>query len=323
MKNRRFIAILACIILVAGCLTACSGNDGTKNTDNTSQSNQENEKKNDTETTNKTDVTDNKVDSSKDNVQKTDSQPAATDVPAGNDNTEQTQPVLAAVSGSLGVIADVADGWSEKDGVYTITKGGEYTFAGEIENGQIYVDAPDEEVTIILNGVSMSSVKDSVIYINQAEETKIKAHAGTINTLSDLRARRIDKDEEVGSGCIYSKDDLKLQGQGTLIVSADYNNGIACKNDIKIKNLTLLVTAAGNGIKGNDSITVESGNISVTSTESDCLKTKNTDISSKGKQRGWISILGGTVTLRAADDCIKAAFDVEIAPEASVEQAKY
>ena len=81
---------------------------------------------------------------------------------------------------------------------------------------------------------------------------------------------------------------------------------------IEIKNLTLNVKAVNNALKGNDSLTIESGNITAISTKGDSLKTTNTDISAKGNQRGDITILGGVLNLYAACDCIDAAYNVII-----------
>lgn len=224
--------------------------------------------------------------------------------------------------GALIVTTEVEDGYIVSGSTYSIMKGGVYTFSGEIENGQIYVDVIDE-VEIELAGVTMSNNSDSCIYIENAEKATVSAKKGTVNTLRDTRGRKVSDDDVTGSGCIYSKDDLKISGKGELIIEASYNNGIACKNDIKIKNLTLKVSAPGNAIKGNDSITIESGTLTVVSSEGDGLKTKNTDISSKGKQRGWIKIEGGVVEIYAADDCIKAAYDFSIADEATVTEKRY
>ncbi|MBQ3911839.1 MAG: carbohydrate-binding domain-containing protein [Lachnospiraceae bacterium] len=229
----------------------------------------------------------------------------------------------AAPAEGLTVTTEVADGWSEKNGVYTITKAGEYKFSGTLSEGRIVVNAKGQEVSVILSGVTLSSKEDSVIYIENAEEATVVAQNGTVNTLNDNRARKVGNQELAGNACIYSKDDLSVQGQGTLIINASYNKGIHTKNDLKIKNLTLEVNAVGTAIQGNDSVTIKSGNITLVSTENDGITTKDTDVSSKGKQRGVVTIEGGTVSITAKDECINAAYDVQIDPSAQVTQQKY
>ncbi len=229
----------------------------------------------------------------------------------------------AAPAEGLTVTTEVADGWSEKNGVYTITKAGEYKFSGTLSEGRIVVNAKGQEVSVILSGVTLSSVEDSVIYIENAEEATVVAQNGTVNTLNDNRARKVGNQELAGNACIYSKDDLSVQGQGTLLINASYNKGIHTKNDLKIKNLTLEVNAVGTAIQGNDSVTIKSGNITLVSTENDGITTKDTDVSSKGKQRGVVTIESGTVSITAKDECINAAYDVQIDPSAQVTQQKY
>lgn len=342
MRTKKVLSLLLTMVLVASLAWGCSSDKG-GSTDNGQTSGQT---QNDTTGTNNND-SDKAVDNGNtagdaevnnsdvkggdtdvNNASNVDNSSADNNDDKSSDSTDNNGGNNAAtksdVKGSLSVTTDIKNGCVEENGVYKITKGGIYTFTGEITNGQIYVEASDaDEVEIELAGVTMSNDGDSCIFIENAGETTVSAKKGTVNTLTDSRAKKTSDEDTTGSGCIYSKDDLKISGKGELDVIANYNNGIACKNDIKIKNLTLKVSAPNNAIKGNDSITIESGALTVVSTEGDGLKTKNTDISSKGKQRGWIKIQGGTVDIYAADDCIKAAFDFKIESEATVTEKRY
>ena len=76
--------------------------------------------------------------------------------------------------------------------------------------------------------------------------------------------------------------------------------------------LRLDVHCKDNALKGNDSLTIESGTIKAISSSGDALKTENSDISSKGNQRGIITILDGTLDLYAACDGIDASYDCNI-----------
>ena len=258
---------------------------------------------------------------------KTDAKPTASVTDAAADPAGQSgdagQTGDTAAEEGLTVTTEVADGWSEKNGVYTITKAGEYTFSGSLSEGRIVVNAKEQEVSVILSGVTLSSKEDSVIYIENAEEATVVAQNGTVNTLNDNRARKVGNQELAGNACIYSKDDLNVQGKGTLMINASYNKGIHSKNDLKIKNLTLEVNAVGTAIQGNDSVTIKSGTITLVSSENDGITTKDTDVSSKGKQRGIVTIESGTISITAKDECINAAYDVQIAAEAQVTQKKY
>ena len=202
--------------------------------------------------------------------------------------------------------------------VYTLSSAGEYTLSGSLSGGQVIVDAgEDDEVTLNLDTVSISCSFDSPIYIKTADKVKIKALDGSYNVIEDTRPLQTNENDTTGSAAIYAECDMNLIGSGRLVVKATYNNGIHTKDDLKIKNQVLKVTAPNNAIKGNDSLTIESGNIIAISTAGDALKTSNSDISSKGNQRGTITISGGTLELYAGCDGIDAAYDVEISGEST------
>ncbi|MBR3617584.1 MAG: carbohydrate-binding domain-containing protein [Acholeplasmatales bacterium] len=201
------------------------------------------------------------------------------------------------------------------DGVYTITDAGDYLVKGKLENGMIYVDSPDSEIILNLSGVSMTSNVNSCIYVNQASKVEISANKDTYNEIIDNRELKTtldDAEEELGSAAIYSLSDLKIKGKGSLVVKSSYNNGIHTKDDLDIKNVNLKVSAVNNCLKGNDSVNIESGELILVSSAGDGIKTTSTDISSKGNQRGTVTITGGIIDIYSACDGIDAAYDINI-----------
>ena len=212
---------------------------------------------------------------------------------------------------------DETGSFTKEDNVYTILAEGEYAAKGKLENGKILVNAPDAKVTIRLEGVSMTSTIDSLIYVEDADKVTIKAIDGTYNEILDQRALKDGTEEdEAGSAAIYAKTDLDVQGAGSLIVSSTYNNGIHAKKDLNIKKLTLKVTAIHNALKGNNSITIASGNLIVISQGGDGLKTSDSKVTSKGNQKGSINITGGNIDVYASCDAIDAAYDFNMSEDA-------
>ena len=218
----------------------------------------------------------------------------------------------AEITGDFAI--ETTDGTFEQNGTtYTVTAAGEYVLSGVLAEGQIVVDAGDDDkVTLTLSGTSITCSTDSPILIKNADKVKIKAADGSYNVVTDAREKQTNENDETGKAAIYAACDMDLLGSGALVVKAGYNNGIQTKDDLEIKNLTLKVTAPNNAVKGNDSLTIKSGEITAISTGGDALETDNSDISSKGNQRGTVTISGGTVTLYAACDGIDAAYDVVI-----------
>lgn len=217
--------------------------------------------------------------------------------------------------GAFQITTDVVGGYASRSGVFTITKSGTYLLSGALEEGRILIDVPSADtgdIILELAGVSIRSIENSPIYCASGEALKIKTKKGTENYIIDAREAKNAEDETQGGGAIYSKCDTNFTGAGTLNVSGAYNNGVHVTKDLKIKSTSLNVTAINTALKGNDSVTISSGTILAKSTGGDGIKTEDSDISSKGKQRGTVQILGGKVDIYSWSDGIDSAYDTVI-----------
>lgn len=224
------------------------------------------------------------------------------------------------ITGDFTVTSDTSDGVTQSGSVYTITKAGEYTVAGLLSEGQLIVDAGDEdEVTIVLNGTSITCSSGSPIYVKNASEVKIKSEENSFNEVIDNRTEATeDSSDDAVNAAIYATCDLKLVGKGALVVTGNYNNGIQSKDDLSIKNVIVKVTAVNNAVKGNNAVDIESGNIIAISAKGDGIKTSNSNISNKGNQKGIVTITGGNIDVYAACDGIDAAYVVDISGDGNL-----
>ena len=213
--------------------------------------------------------------------------------------------------------------YSDTDENYTFSiSGSNYT--------QVYVNAPDKAIVLELNGVSLTNSKNSPIFVQDCDEIDISAKKNTTNNINDTRPIIETEYTSQGKGAIWVENgDLKLKGAGTLNITANYNNGVHCKDDVKIQKQTLNITAVNHGIRGNDSVTITSGTINI-SCGGDGLHSENSDISSKGKQKGNVTINGGSLTINSWSDAIQAAYnavfeqtDSSVAIEANFKTNKY
>lgn len=227
------------------------------------------------------------------------------------------------ITGEFSITSTDGSTVTQNDSVYTITQAGEYTVTGLLSEGQIVVDADDNaEVTIVLNGTSITCSNGSPIYIKNADNVKIKSEENTYNCIVDARAEADDNSDDTssenGNAAIYAACDLKLVGKGALSVTGNYNNGIQSKDDISIKNVTIKVNAVNNAIKGNDEVAIESGEIIAISRKGDGIKTSNSSLSTKGKQKGNVIISGGNIDIYAACDGIDAAYGVDVSGDGNL-----
>lgn len=131
------------------------------------------------------------------------------------------------------------------------------------------------------------------------------------------------ENQEVFTAAIYSIVDFDIQGKGKLVVVSKNNKGIHTKDDLNIKNLDLSVLCTDNALKGNDSVSIVGGNITLIATQGDGIKTSNSDISSKGNQKGTISIAACSLNIYAACDGIDSAYNVVIEDETTVVEYLY
>lgn len=190
----------------------------------------------------------------------------------------------------------------------TITTAGSYLISGTLTDGQIAVNVEKtEKVRLILNGVSVTNTKTACIYVMSADKVGITLVRGTENVFTD--AKKYTEIDEKGNpnACIFSKDDLTINGYGSLTVNGNYNNGIGCKNDLAIVTGTITVKAPNNAVKAKDSFRMHDGVLTVKS-DDDAIKIDGEDDVAKG----FIFIEGGALNLTAVDDALTATYNITI-----------
>ncbi len=192
-----------------------------------------------------------------------------------------------------------------------------YSVSGEFK-GNIVIDTGDDyKFDLELQGLSFSCDSTNPIMIKSGDRVTITAKKGCRNYIYDLRAA-LEEENSAKAGAIYSEVDLRIAGKGELTVVSENNNGIHSKKDLHVKNLSLTVHCADNALRGNDSVTLENATTILIASVGDGIKTTKSDISGKGKQRGIISVLGGSHTIYAACDGLDAAYNVFIDEETTV-----
>lgn len=202
---------------------------------------------------------------------------------------------------SQAVSYNVSDG---KD--ITITEKGVYVISGTASNASVIVDAPDDaKVQIVLNGVSITNGSEPCIYIKNADKVFVTTAEGTENSLSVTGEFTADGDTKTDA-VIFSKDDLVLNGLGTLNISSS-DNGVSCKDDLKITGGSINITCASDALEANDSIAVADGNITM-NTQKDGLHAENDEDNSKG----YIYICGGNLKVTAGSDGVQGTTVVQI-----------
>lgn len=197
-------------------------------------------------------------------------------------------------------------GVSINNATVTISKEGCYLISGELEDGQIIVDAGDsDKVQLVLDNASIHCSTGSAILVRNADNVKVTLAADSENELSDGTEYQTDNDNPDAALC--SKDDLVINGSGSLTVQGNYKHGIAGNDDLVITGGRLTVNSLSHALRGKDSVAILDGTFVLTS-QKDGIQASNTEDSTKG----WVQIDGGNFTIQSSGDGIQAETNLSI-----------
>ncbi len=190
----------------------------------------------------------------------------------------------------------------------TITEEATYILSGTLTDGMIVIDASDDaKIQIVLNGVDINSETSAALYILEADKVFITLPDGSNNSLSN-GGTFTAIDENNIDGTLFSKQDLTLNGSGTLTITSPVGHGIVCKDDLVITGGTYTISSASHGLDANDSIRV-TGETSITvDAGKDGMHAENNDDDSLG----FVYISNGTMDIEAEGDGISAGAYMQI-----------
>ena len=207
------------------------------------------------------------------------------------------------------------------DGDVHIAYAGKYVISGELTNGSVIVEADSgDKIWLLLDGVSLHCDSSAAILVEQADKVFLTLADGTENVISSGAEYAAEAVAGGIDGAIYSRDDLTINGGGSLRVTAGYRHGIVCNDDLVITGGTINITAAQDGIHANDSarfadmdLTINAGDDGITVSNDDetayiYIESGNISIPScyEGIEAIDITIAGGVIDIRPTDDGINA-----------------
>ena len=230
----------------------------------------------------------------------------------------------AAAAGDPGAYLDTTEFFTDRDlaptadrtgaVTYTVTDGkdihiteeGVYVLAGSAKNVTVYVEtdeADDAKVQLVLDGVTVENDDFPVVYVTEADKVFITTEKDS--ALSVTGAFTADGDTNT-DGVIFCRCDLTMSGTAALTV-ASTDNGVVCKDDLKITGGAYDITAGSCALEANDSIRVADG-VFVLTAGDDALHAENDEDDTKG----WVYLADGDFTIDAGDDGIHALTVVQI-----------
>lgn len=199
-----------------------------------------------------------------------------------------------------------SSGVSISGNIITISKEGTYVLSGALSEGQIVVDADSAKVQLVLDNVDITCASSAAIYIKSADKTFITLAEGSENILMNTAEYEAIDDNNIDA-VIFSKDDLTLNGKGTLTINSEYGHGIVSKDDLKLVSGTCNITAKNHALSGKDSVRIAAGTYNLTSGK-DGIHSENAD----DDEKGFVYIASGDFTIESTGDGIDASYVVQI-----------
>lgn len=199
-----------------------------------------------------------------------------------------------------------SSGVSISGNIITISKEGTYVLSGALSEGQIVVDADSAKVQLVLDNVDITCASSAAIYVKNADKTFITLAEGSENILMNTAEYEAIDDNNIDA-VIFSKDDLTLNGKGTLTINSEYGHGIVSKDDLKLVSGICNITAKKHALSGKDSVRIAAGTYNLTSGK-DGIHSENAD----DDEKGFVYIASGDFTIESAGDGIDASYVVQI-----------
>lgn len=189
----------------------------------------------------------------------------------------------------------------------TITKEDIYILSGQLNDGQIVVDAgKNDKIQLVLNGAIITSKTSAPLYIVEADKVFVTLASESVNRIINGGTFEA-KDANNIDGAVFSKQDLTLNGSGQLTVASPAGHGIVCKDDLVITGGSYDILAAGHGIDANDSVRLRDAELKLI-TDKDGIHAENTEDTALG----YIYIHSGNLNVDAQGDGISAGSFLQI-----------
>lgn len=190
----------------------------------------------------------------------------------------------------------------------TITEEGVYVVTGTLKDGQIVVNVSDtEKVQIVLAEAQITNETGAAVYVKQADKVFLTLAEGTQNTLTNGGTYAAIDENDIDA-VIFSKEDLTVNGSGSLTVTAKSGHGIVSKDDLKITGGTVSITAQSKGLSANDSVRITGETQISISSGTDGIHVENAE----DAESGYLYIQSGTIRITSAADGIDAGSYITI-----------
>ncbi len=190
------------------------------------------------------------------------------------------------------------------DGGVVISSTGVYVISGTLDDGSITVDADDAaKVWLYFSDAHITCSDNAALIVENADKVFLTLAEGQDNVLSSGSEYETSAAEAGIDGVIYARDDLTINGAGSLTISGGPAHGITANDDLVITGGTLTVTSVKDAIHVNDSLRITKAVMTLDAGD-DAIQVDN--------EGGYIYIESGEFSINAADEGIAAEGNITI-----------
>ena len=194
------------------------------------------------------------------------------------------------------------------EGIVTISAEGTYIISGTLDEGQIVVRVQDsEKVQLVLDEATIQCADSAALYVAEGDKVFVTLAAGTENALINGGTFADEQDESI-DGALFSRQDLTINGSGTLHITSSAGHGIVCNDDLVLTGGTISVSSASHGLKANDSVRMTGVLTLSVDAGKDGIHAENDEDDSLG----FVYIEQGTFSLEAEGDGLSASAYMQI-----------
>ena len=145
-----------------------------------------------------------------------------------------------------------------------IAQAGRYVVSGTLSDGSIVVDTDSNaKVWIMLDGAEINCSDNACLRVEQADKVFLTLAADTENSLSSGEEFSEEAVAANIGGTIFSRDDLTINGSGSLRVMAAYKQGIDVNDELVITGGSITIEAPQDGIPVNDGFRLEEAKLEI------------------------------------------------------------
>lgn len=190
------------------------------------------------------------------------------------------------------------------DGSVVIAQAGRYILSGTLTDGSVIVSADStSKVWLLLDGADISRSDDACLRVEQADKVFLTLAAGTENSMTSGAEYSETALNDNTGGAIFSRDDLTINGSGSITVTAAYKHGIDVNDELVITGGKITVDAPQDAIHANDGFCLEQAALT--------LHAGDEGVNVQGPE-SHLYIASGIVDIESGGAALKCASDMYI-----------